>query len=102
MTEFCDRIVSFTSGIERAEFEQNRLVYDATIRNLELLGEAARRIPDDIRALSPEIEWARIVALRNVLIHGYFTIDNDILWDIVHNMVGPLRAALAALEKKVP
>jgi uncharacterized protein with HEPN domain len=37
-----------------------------------------------------------------VLIHGYFTIDNDILWDIVHNMVGPLRAALAALEKKVP
>jgi uncharacterized protein with HEPN domain len=55
------------------------------VRNVELLGEAARQLPDEVRAMSSEIEWAKIIAVRKILIHAYFGIDDDILWDIVQN-----------------
>lgn len=74
------------------------MVYDATLRNLELLGEAARHVPDKVRALAPDIPWRRIVGVRNILIHGYLGIDNDIVWDIVRNGIAPLRKALENLQ----
>ena len=74
------------------------MVYDATLHNLELLGEAARHLPDEVRALAPDIPWRRIVGVRNILIHGYLGIDNDIIWDIVKNEVGPLLKSLEKLE----
>ncbi|GMW05524.1 MAG: DUF86 domain-containing protein [Gammaproteobacteria bacterium] len=64
------------------------------MRNIELLGEAARQIPPEVRGRAPDIEWTKIIALRNILIHGYFGIDDDILWDVVTRRVGPLRAAI--------
>jgi uncharacterized protein with HEPN domain len=74
------------------------MAYHATLRNLELLGEAARHVPDEVRALAPDIPWRRIVGVRNILIHGYLGIDNDIVWDIVRNEIAPLRKALEKLE----
>jgi len=68
------------------------------VRNLELLGEAANQIPDEIRARAPEIEWRKLIGLRNILIHSYFGVDEDILWDLVKNKVRSLRTALLALE----
>lgn len=68
------------------------------MRNLELLGEAANQIPDEIRARAPEIEWRKLIGLRNILIHSYFGVDEDILWDLVKNKVRSLRTALLALE----
>lgn len=101
MKEFCEKIQTYTSGVSRAEFEQHGIIYDATIRNVELLGEAARNLPEDVRLLSPDIEWPKIIAVRNILIHGYFGIDDDILWDIVQNKIEPLRQALDALEREM-
>ena len=98
MKACCERVAQYTSGLSREEFEKQRMAYDATLRNLELLGEAARHVPDVVRALAPDIPWRRIVGVRNILIHGYLGIDNDIIWDIIRNEVAPLRSALEKLE----
>ena len=96
MREFCARIAEYTDGLSQEEFEETQLVYDATLRNLELIGEAARHVPEEARAMAPAVPWRRVVAVRNILIHGYLGIDNDVIWDIVQNEVGKL---LRALEK---
>jgi uncharacterized protein with HEPN domain len=74
---------------------------DAAVRNLEVLGEAAMRIPDDIRERYPEIPWAQIVGLRNRLIDGYFLVDYGIVWEIVQNELSPLRRRLAKIAREV-
>ena len=102
MREFCDRIISFMEGVSREQFEQHGLVYDGVIRNIELLGEAARQIPEEVRAKGPGIDWARIVALRNLLIHAYFGIDDDIVWDVVVNKIPSLKKALEQMEERSP
>ena len=102
MEACCARIAEYTAKLGREDFERNRLVYDATLRNPELLGEAARQVPEDIRAKAPEVPWRKIVAVRNILIHGYFGIDNDIIWDIVTSELAPLRQALRELDVRAP
>jgi len=102
MKACCGRIVEYTAGLSRAEFQSRRMVYDATLRNIELLGEAARHVPEAARARAPDIPWRRIVGVRNVLIHGYLGIDNDIIWDIVSNEVEKLMLALEKLAAANP
>lgn len=97
MRKFCDRIQSYSNELAREDFDQRGLAYDAIVRNIELLGEAARHVPREVCARAPAIEWPKVIALRNILIHGYFGIDDDILWDIVKNRVMPLRMALDVL-----
>lgn len=65
----------------KAAFKQDELLQGWFVRNLQILGEAARALPENVRALAPEIEWPRIIGMRNVLVHGYFDIDIDIVWD---------------------
>ncbi|HAZ60104.1 MAG TPA: nucleotidyltransferase [Gammaproteobacteria bacterium] len=65
----------------KAAFEQDELLQGWFVWNLQIIGEAARALPEDVRVLAPEIEWPRIVGMRNVLVHGYFDIDADIVWD---------------------
>jgi uncharacterized protein with HEPN domain len=102
MIECCGRILAYTDGLTREEFGQHGMAYDATVRNIELLGEAARHIPDEVRALAPQIAWREIVGIRNILVHGYFGIDDDILWDIVRNKTAALNACLQALAREQP
>ena len=102
MKACCQRIAEYTAGLSREDFQSRRMVYDATLRNLELLGEAARNVPEEARALAPDIPWRRVVGVRNVLIHGYLGIDNDITWDIVRNEVEKLLLALEKLEAANP
>jgi uncharacterized protein with HEPN domain len=64
----------------KAAFEQEELLQGWFVRNLQIIGEAARALPEDVRALAPEIEWPKIVGMRNVLVHGYFDIDTEIVW----------------------
>lgn len=65
----------------KADFERDELLQGWFVRNLQIIGEAARALPEDVRALALEIEWPKIVGMRNVLVHGYFDIDADIVWD---------------------
>jgi uncharacterized protein with HEPN domain len=98
---FADAVLTYTAGLDRDQFERTRLVYDATLRNLELIGEAASHIPAAVRERTPEIPWRQVVATRNRLIHGYLGIDNDTLWSIIRDDVPPLREHLLLLAKQL-
>lgn len=87
MIDFAGKVLAYTDGLDQAGFVAGGLTYDATLRNLELIGEAATHIPDDIRAAHPEIPWRMIIATRNRLIHGYLGIDDDTLWSIIQDDV---------------
>ncbi len=79
----------------------NRLNYDATLRNLELIGEAASHVPEEMRKFAPNVPWRQVVATRNRLIHGYLGIDNDTLWSIIRDDVPPLPEDLRRLKSLV-
>jgi uncharacterized protein with HEPN domain len=99
MIGFASKILAYTEGLDQHAFEENTLVYDATLRNLELIGEAATRIPEDVRARTAEtIPWRMVIATRNRLIHAYLGLDNDTLWSIVRNDVPGLLAQLKKLQ----
>lgn len=88
MIGFAERVISHTDGLDQAAFIASGLNYDATVRNLELIGEAATHIPEQVRAANPQIAWRQIIATRNRLIHGYLGIDNDTLWSIIGMTLG--------------
>ena len=73
------------------------MVHDAVCRNLEIIGEAVKQIPEDIRSLRPEVKWKRIGRLRDILIHQYFGVDEQIVWDVIQNKLVPLEQAIQAL-----
>lgn len=102
MIAFAEKALAYTAGFGQADFVANELHYDATLRNLELIGEAATRIPTDIRDAYPEIPWRRIIATRNRLIHAYLGIDNDIIWSIVQDDLPKLVAQLVSLRDQYP
>ncbi|MCG5496028.1 DUF86 domain-containing protein [Ectothiorhodospira variabilis] len=85
MIDFAGKVFAYTDGLDQAGFVANALTYDATLRNLELIGEAATHIPDGVRVAHPEIPWRMIIATRNRLIHGYLGIDDDTLWSIIRD-----------------
>lgn len=97
MLVFCDKVLAYTKGIDRAGFAGDTMRYDATLRNLELIGEAATHVPAEVRATAGDVPWRMVIAVRNRLIHGYLGVDDDTLWSIVHDDLTPLRAALKAL-----
>lgn len=93
-------IRSYTDGLSLQAFAADAKTFDAVVRNLEIVGEAAKQIPEDIRALSPEVEWRRFARLRDILIHHYFGVDRQIVWDIIQNKLGPLEQATERLLKE--
>ncbi|RMF12369.1 MAG: DUF86 domain-containing protein [Candidatus Dadabacteria bacterium] len=101
MIAFAMRVIEYTDGLDQDGFVASHLTYDATVRNLELIGEAATHIPDNVRTAHPEIPWRMIVATRNRLIHGYLGIDNDTLWSIIRDDIPRLLQQLQALKKTV-
>jgi uncharacterized protein with HEPN domain len=86
-----DRVERYTKGMDHDIFASDEKTVDAVVRNLEVIGEAARNIPDSAREKAPEVDWRKIVALRNILAHEYFGINTHIVWDIVQTKLGPLR-----------
>jgi len=78
-------IREYIKDMDYTAFEADRKTQDAVIRNLEVIGEAARIIPDEVREKTEEIEWYKIIALRNILIHEYFGVDLKIIWDVIQN-----------------
>ena len=80
----------FTSSVEREQFLADEKTYDAVLRNLEIIGEAAKHVSEEARKRFPTIEWRKIAAFRDIVAHEYFGIDENILWDIVKNKVPAL------------
>jgi uncharacterized protein with HEPN domain len=102
MIGFCDKALAYTKGLDRAAFTADPMRYDAKLRNLELIGEAATHVPDSVRSMTADGPWRMMVAARNQLIRGYLGIDDDTLWSIVNDDLVPLRAALTRLLAAQP
>jgi len=77
------KIEKYTKNLTFTKFRKNELVIDAVVRNLEIIGEAAKRIPNQVKEKAPDIEWKKITGLRDILIHEYFGVDIEIIWDII-------------------
>jgi uncharacterized protein with HEPN domain len=98
MIGFASNALSYTAGLTKAQFVADTRTYDATLRNLELIGEAARHVPEEVRSAHPEIPWRMIIATRNRLIHAYLGIDDDTIWSIIQDDLLDLLAALEAMR----
>jgi uncharacterized protein with HEPN domain len=96
------KIGKFTKGLSLQKFQKDDLVIDAVIRNLAVIGEASKSIPDKIKKKYPNIEWEKIAALRNILVHEYFGIDEQIVWDIITNKLPELKKTISTALKAVP
>lgn len=99
--ESAEKILRYCSGLSFEEFEKSDLVLDAVIRNFEIIGEAANRIPNDIKELHSGIEWRRIKGFRNRIVHDYAGIDYMIVWNIISDYLPQLIRQLTYLRKSL-
>jgi len=87
MRDACERIAEHRAGGDRWAVLGDPKTRDAILWNLLILGEAAKQVPNEITERHPAVEWRRIAGFRDVLAHGYFGLDDDILWDVISNKV---------------
>ena len=102
MLEAIGRIRRHVGAMDFIAFKADEKTVDAVIRNLEVIGEAARNVPDPLRQSWPETEWRKIVALRNILIHDYFGVNLEIIWDIVQHKLDGLESTCRKLSESEP
>lgn len=101
MIACCERLREYRACTTRAEFDRRAMAFDAIVRNVEVLGEAAVRLPESVRDQLPAVPWVAIIGMRHRLAHAYFGIDPDILWDVVDIEVPLLHKELLAYRAKV-
>ena len=94
MLESLEKIERYTAGLTFERFAQDDRTVDAVVRNLEVIGEAARQIPSEVRERYPEVPWRRVIGLRNVVVHEYFVVDVEIVWTVVRQSLPELKEAL--------
>jgi uncharacterized protein with HEPN domain len=95
------KIRSYTSPLSFEEFCADERTVDAVIRNLIVIGEAVKNIPEDTRQMEPGIEWRKIAGLRDFAAHAYFNVSNQIVWDVVQTKLLPLNEAAARILNEI-
>ncbi len=94
------RMRKFTSGMTKAQFMRNELVCHAVERCIEIIGEAARNVSEEFRQEHPQVEWKKIIAMRNLLIHAYGRVDYNLVWEVVEKDIAELEKQLSAAAKE--
>jgi uncharacterized protein with HEPN domain len=94
MLEAAERTQRYTKGMDLAAFVADPMAYDAVLRNLQIIGEAAKAIPADVQAGHPDVDWKGMAGLRDVLAHAYFGLDDETLWDVVSTKVPALEGKI--------
>ncbi|MQA28883.1 MAG: DUF86 domain-containing protein [Luteitalea sp.] len=90
-------LVGRSAGLSYDVFAADETLRRAFVRSLEIIGEAAKRVPDDFKTVHSTVEWRAMAAMRDRLIHGYFGVDFELVWDVVQRRVPELRAQIAAI-----
>lgn len=97
MIEFAEKVLAYTSGFDQETLLDDDLVYDATLRNIQLIGQAANHVPSDVREAHPEIPWHAIIGTRNRLAHTYLSISDSVIWSIIEDAIPALLPQLRSL-----
>lgn len=98
MIDCCRKVIKYTGDADRKTFFSDSMAYDAVLRNLEILGEAAKSIPEDVQQQRRDVEWRKIAGLRDVLAHAYFGLEEATLWDVIKNKVPNLLHVLEEIR----
>ena len=101
IADSCEKILRYIRGMEKNDFIADQLVQDAVLRNFEIVGEAAKHVPDDFRDRHPEINWRGMAGLRDILIHEYFGIDLVNVWNISKASLPETLKALKVLPEYI-
>jgi len=94
------KISQYTSGFTIEQLKTDSKTFDAVLRNLEIIGEAIKKIPPEFQKKQPTIEWKKISGLRDILIHHYFAVDVDIIWDVLQNKLPVLEQQIGEILDK--
>ena len=95
-----DKVLLFTAGMDRDSFFADDKTYHAVIHCLLIVGEAVKHIPDHVRHEMPEVEWRKIAGMRDWLAHVYFSINSDILWDVIKTKIPDLMQSLDSFRER--
>jgi len=85
--ESARKVQHYTKGLTFERFRSQDLVFDAVVRNLEIIGEAAKHLPPDAKAMMPAVGWDKVAGFRDVIVHGYFGLDVHVIWDVVQSKI---------------
>ena len=94
-----DYLIGRSEGLSFESFSSDETLRRAFVRSLEIIGEATKKVPDDFRAAYPAVEWRAMAGMRDVLIHDYFGVDFELVWDVVRNRVPELRDQIVSILK---
>jgi len=96
-----ERIFEYTQGLDFSGFKRDYKTVDAVIRNFEIIGEAAKNIPDGIKEQYPDVPWFEMYSLRNRISHTYFGIDYEIIWDIISNYLPDNKSQIEKISREL-
>ncbi len=97
IVEAADHIAEFLGGTGAEEFQNSELVRSAVVHKLSIIGEAAARVSEDLRAGNPQVPWPQIIAFRNILVHAYFGIDWEVVWGAAKHRCPILREQIGRI-----
>lgn len=92
--EAIGEVKDFTTGMQFDDFVKDKKTINAVVRSLEVIGEAAKKIPDSLREKYSAIPWKRMAGMRDKLIHEYFGIDLEILWEVINSELPPIKSLI--------
>ncbi|MBU4194114.1 MAG: DUF86 domain-containing protein [Actinobacteria bacterium] len=105
-----DRLMDILEAIERIDrytgegrnaFQENELIQTWTVHHLQIIGEAARKVSEGLREAHPEVPWKQLVAMRNILVHDYFAVDEERVWAVVQNELPKLKGQIEAIASSM-
>ncbi len=94
-------IVEYLNGLTYEEFSNDRMRIDAVLRNVQIIGEAAKNTPDEIKERYPNVPWRRMVGLRNIVVHSYFGIDLETIWTIGKENIPDTMDLMVQIQKEI-